>query len=129
MGINNRSLPENMAVTRVMQELGVPANILGYRYLREAILITVDNPDAIYNMTKVLYPMVAKNFNTTPSRVERGIRHAITHIWDNNGIETMKSNRDSPIYGVKRKPTNSQLIAAICEFLLLHLQANTNNYH
>ena len=74
-------------VTDVIHEIGVPAHIKGYQYLREAILLTIDDMDIINSVTKVLYPEVARKFNTTPSRVERAIRHAIEVAWDRGDIE------------------------------------------
>ena len=77
-------------VTDVIHEIGVPAHIKGYQYLREAILLTIDDMDIINSVTKVLYPEVARKFNTTPSRVERAIRHAIEVAWDRGDIETLQ---------------------------------------
>ncbi len=78
-------------VTAIIHEIGVPAHIKGYRYLREAILIAVEDREVINAVTKVLYPEVAKRFCTTPSRVERAIRHAIEVAWDRGDLETLQN--------------------------------------
>ena len=77
-------------VTRIIHEIGVPAHIKGYQYLREAIMLAIDDMDVINSVTKVLYPEVARKFNTTPSRVERAIRHAIEVAWDRGDLETLQ---------------------------------------
>ena len=106
-------------VTAVIHEIGVPAHIKGYQYLREAILIAVDDMDVINAVTKALYPAVAKRFNTTPSRVERAIRHAIEVAWDRGDIETLQKYFGYTVSNTKGKPTNSEFIAMIADRLVL----------
>ena len=106
-------------VTSVIHEIGVPAHIKGYQYLREAIMIAVDDMDVINAVTKVLYPEVAKRFNTTPSRVERAIRHAIEVAWDRGDLETLQKYFGYTVSNAKGKPTNSEFIAMIADRLVL----------
>ena len=115
------SLPTLEAeVTAILHEVGVPAHIKGYQYVREAIIIVVQNMDAINAVTKVLYPEVAKRFNTTPSRVERAIRHAIEVAWDRGDLETLQSYFGYTVNSAKGKPTNSEFIAMIADRIRLH---------
>ena len=109
-------------VTAIIHEIGVPAHIKGYQYLREAIMITVQDMDAINAVTKVLYPEVAKRFNTTPSRVERAIRHAIEVAWDRGDVETLQKYFGYTVNSAKGKPTNSEFIAMIADRLQLKLK-------
>ena len=102
-----------------IHEIGVPAHIKGYQYLREAILLTIDDMDIINSVTKVLYPEVARKFNTTPSRVERAIRHAIEVAWDRGDIETLQKFFGYTVSNIKGKPTNSEFIAMIADCLSL----------
>ncbi len=106
-------------VTEIIHEIGIPAHIKGYQYLREAILRTVDNMDIINAVTKVLYPEVAEKFGTTPSRVERAIRHAIEVAWDRGNVETLQRFFGYTVSGIKGKPTNSEFIAMIADRLYL----------
>jgi two-component system response regulator (stage 0 sporulation protein A) len=106
-------------VTDIIHEIGVPAHIKGYQYLREAIILTVNDMDAINAVTKVLYPAVAKKFATTPSRVERAIRHAIEVAWDRGDIETLQKYFGYTVSNIKGKPTNSEFIAMIADSLTL----------
>ena len=106
-------------VTSVIHEIGVPAHIKGYQYLREAIMIAVNDMDVINAVTKVLYPEVAKRFCTTPSRVERAIRHAIEVAWDRGDIETLQKYFGYTVNSAKGKPTNSEFIAMIADRLQL----------
>ena len=115
-----RSEPNLEAVvTDVLHEIGVPAHIKGYQYLREAIIMTINDMDTINSVTKVLYPEVAKKFDTTPSRVERAIRHAIEGAWDRGDIETLQKFFGYTVSNVKGKPTNSEFIAMIADCLSL----------
>lgn len=109
-------------VTTVIHEIGVPAHIKGYQYLREAILMAVEDMDVINAITKVLYPQVAKTFSTTPSRVERAIRHAIEVAWDRGDLETLQRFFGYTISNTKGKPTNSEFIALIADKLQLELK-------
>ena len=109
-------------VTAIIHEIGVPAHIKGYQYLREAIILTVENMDVINAVTKVLYPEVAKRFGTTPSRVERAIRHAIEVAWDRGDIETLQKYFGYTVNSAKRKPSNSEFIAMIADRLQLAIK-------
>ena len=109
-------------VTHIIHEIGVPAHIKGYQYLREAIVMAVNDMDVINAVTKVLYPSVAKTFSTTASRVERAIRHAIEVAWDRGDIETLQSFFGYTVSNVKGKPTNSEFIAMIADRLQLQLK-------
>lgn len=109
-------------VTSIIHEIGVPAHIKGYQYLREAIMIAVDDMDVINAITKVLYPQVAKTFSTTPSRVERAIRHAIEVAWDRGDLETLQRFFGYTVSNTKGKPTNSEFIALIADKLQLQLK-------
>ncbi len=106
-------------VTDIIHEIGVPAHIKGYQYLREAILIAVDDMDVINAVTKVLYPEVARRFSTSPSRVERAIRHAIEVAWDRGDLETLQKFFGYTVSNTKGKPTNSEFIAMIADRLVL----------
>ena len=106
-------------VTAIIHEIGVPAHIKGYQYLREAIIYTVNDMDAINAVTKVLYPAVAKKFGTTASRVERAIRHAIEVAWDRGDLETLQKYFGYTVSNAKGKPTNSEFIAMISDRLQL----------
>ncbi|MBQ7736726.1 MAG: sporulation transcription factor Spo0A [Oscillospiraceae bacterium] len=106
-------------VTEIIHEIGVPAHIKGYQYLREAIILTINDMDAINAVTKVLYPEVARKFGTTPSRVERAIRHAIEVAWDRGDVETLQKFFGYTVSGIKGKPTNSEFIAMIADHLSL----------
>lgn len=109
-------------VTSMIHEIGVPAHIKGYQYLREAIIIAVNDMEVINAITKVLYPQVAKTFATTPSRVERAIRHAIEVAWDRGDLETLQRFFGYTVSNTKGKPTNSEFIALIADKLQLQLK-------
>ncbi len=106
-------------VTEIIHEIGVPAHIKGYQYLREAIILTINDMDVINAVTKVLYPAVAAKYDTTPSRVERAIRHAIEVAWDRGDIETLQRFFGYTVSNIKGKPTNSEFIAMIADRLSL----------
>ena len=110
-------------VTNVIHEIGVPAHIKGYQYLREAIIIAVGDMEVINAITKVLYPQVAKAFSTTPSRVERAIRHAIEVAWDRGDLDTLQRFFGYTVSNTKGKPTNSEFIALIADRLQLQLRS------
>ena len=110
-------------VTGIIHEIGVPAHIKGYQYLREAIIIAVNDMDVINAITKVLYPQVAKTFGTTPSRVERAIRHAIEVAWDRGDLDTLQRFFGYTVSNTKGKPTNSEFIALIADRLQLQLKS------
>lgn len=106
-------------VTHIIHEIGVPAHIKGYQYLRTAIIMAVNNGDVINSVTKVLYPTVAKKYSTTTSRVERAIRHAIEVAWDRGDVDTLNSYFGYTIQNNRGKPTNSEFIAMIADNLRL----------
>ncbi|MCI9218250.1 MAG: sporulation transcription factor Spo0A [Lachnospiraceae bacterium] len=106
-------------VTDMIHEIGVPAHIKGYQYLREAIMMSVDDPAMISSITKILYPTIAKRFQTTPSRVERAIRHAIEVAWSRGKMETLDALFGYTIDTGKGKPTNSEFIALIADRIRL----------
>ena len=106
-------------VTAIIHEIGVPAHIKGYQYLREAIGLAVADMEVINAVTKVLYPAVAKKFGTTASRVERAIRHAIEVAWDRGDLETLQKYFGYTVSNAKGKPTNSEFIAMIADRISL----------
>ena len=103
----------------MIHEIGVPAHIKGYQYLREAIMLSVSNNEMLNCITKVLYPTIAKKYETTPSRVERAIRHAIEVAWSRGRMETLDSLFGYTINTGKGKPTNSEFIALIADKIRL----------
>ncbi|MDR0404376.1 MAG: sporulation transcription factor Spo0A [Oscillospiraceae bacterium] len=117
--VANQSI--EMRVTNVLHQIGVPAHIKGYQYLRESILTSVETPVIINAVTKELYPSVAKKFHTTSSRVERAIRHAIEVAWDRGDVDILNSYFGFTIHGGRGKPTNSEFIAMISDKLRLQL--------
>ena len=106
-------------VTDMIHEIGVPAHIKGYQYLREAIMMSVEDIEMLNSITKILYPTIAKRFSTTPSRVERAIRHAIEVAWSRGKMETLESLFGYKINTGKGKPTNSEFIALIADKIRL----------
>lgn len=106
-------------VTKIIHQIGVPAHIKGYQYLRTAILMTIQDSDIINSVTKVLYPSVAKKYQTTTSRVERAIRHAIEVAWDRGDLDTLNSYFGYTIQNSRGKPTNSEFIAMIADNMRL----------
>ncbi len=110
-------------VTNIIHEIGVPAHIKGYQYLRDGIMMVVDNIEVINQITKQLYPDLAKKYKTTPSRVERAIRHAIEVAWNRGQIETVESIFGYTVNSNKGKPTNSEFIAMIADKLRLDLKS------
>lgn len=110
-------------VTQIFREIGVPAHIKGYQYLRESIIIAVNDNEAVNSITKVLYPAVAKIFQTTPSRVERAIRHAIEVAWDRGDVEVLNSFFGYTVSNSKGKPTNGEFIALIADKLQLQMKS------
>ena len=110
-------------VTEIIHQVGIPAHIKGYHYLRSAIILSIKNPDMVNSITKILYPTVAKMYQTTSSRVERAIRHAIEVAWDRGDIDTLNSYFGYTINTGRGKPTNSEFIALIADKLRLRLKA------
>jgi len=110
------------AITNIIHEIGVPAHIKGYVYLREAITMVVNNMQLLSAITKELYPSISRKFNTTPSRVERAIRHAIEVAWGRGRIDVINNLFGYTIHNVKGKPTNSEFIAMIADKLRIELK-------
>ncbi len=119
---NRNSYSLEARVTTLLHEIGVPAHIRGYNYMRESILIAVDNIDVLNYITKELYPEIAKRCGTTPSRVERAIRHAIEVAWSRGNLETKDNLFSYTINVNKGKPTNSEFIALIADRLRLEMK-------
>jgi two-component system response regulator (stage 0 sporulation protein A) len=124
LGISQNGTPmaeEDMEtqVTKVIHQIGVPAHIKGYQYLRTAILMTISDNDLINSVTKILYPSVAKKYATTTSRVERAIRHAIEVAWDRGDMDTLNQYFGYTVHGSRGKPTNSEFIAMIADSIRL----------
>ena len=118
-----RTSPDlEVVVTEMIHQLGVPAHIKGYHYLRRAIIHSVNDPEMLESVTKLMYPTVAKEYSTTPSRVERAIRHAIEVAWDRGDLETLQKYFGYTVSNVKGKPTNSEFIAMIADRLTLGQQ-------
>ncbi len=113
-------------VTDMIHEIGVPAHIKGYQYLREAIMMSVEDPSMLSSITKILYPTIAKRFQTTSSRVERAIRHAIEVAWSRGKMETLDSLFGYTIDIGKGKPTNSEFIALIADKIRLSYREQKN---
>lgn len=113
-GAPNRDDIESQ-VTKILHQIGVPAHIKGYQYLRTAILMTVSDSEMINSVTKILYPSIAKKYSTTTSRVERAIRHAIEVAWDRGDVDTLNSYFGYTIQNNRGKPTNSEFIAMIAD--------------
>ena len=119
--VNNVSIIRDLEkdVTEMIHEIGVPAHIKGYQYLREAIMMSVEDNEMLNSITKVLYPSIAKKYQTTPSRVERAIRHAIEVAWSRGKMETLDALFGYTINTGKGKPTNSEFIALISDKIRL----------
>ena len=109
-------------VTDMIHEIGVPAHIKGYQYLREAIMMSVEDVEMLNSITKILYPSIAKKYQTTPSRVERAIRHAIEVAWSRGKMETLDALFGYTINIGKGKPTNSEFIALIADKIRLNMR-------
>ncbi|MBQ7758263.1 sporulation transcription factor Spo0A [Anaerotignum sp.] len=111
-------------VTNILHEIGVPAHIRGYHYMREAIIMSVNDMDVLNYITKELYPSIAKKCNTTPSRVERAIRHAIEVAWNRGKVDAIDALFGYTVNNHKGKPTNSEFIALIADRLRLEMKAS-----
>lgn len=111
-----------VVISDIMRQIGVPAHIKGYQYLRTAIKLSVEDPEMLGSVTKLLYPTVAKLFHTTSSRVERAIRHAIEVAWDRGDVDVLSSYFGYTIQSQRGKPTNSEFIAMISDKLKLSLK-------
>lgn len=110
-------------ISDIMRQIGVPAHIKGYQYLRTAIKLSVEDPEMMGSVTKLLYPTVAKMYSTTSSRVERAIRHAIEVAWDRGDVDILSSYFGYTIQSQRGKPTNSEFIAMIADKLKLSLKS------
>ncbi|WP_419066797.1 sporulation transcription factor Spo0A, partial [Hominenteromicrobium sp.] len=108
-------------VTEILHQIGVPAHIKGYHYLRDSIIMAIEDPEIINAVTKQLYPSVAKQYETTSSRVERAIRHAIEVAWDRGDVDVLNSYFGYTIHNTRGKPTNSEFIAMISDKLCLQM--------
>ena len=120
-GVNKETLESS--ITEIIHEVGVPAHIKGYQYIREAIILAVNDMEVINSVTKQLYPTLAKKFKTTPSRVERAIRHAIEVAWSRGEINVNNEMFGNTISATKGKPTNSEFIAMIADKLRLEMKS------
>lgn len=125
LGSRAGSLSDDMeiVVTDIIHQLGVPAHIKGYHYLRTAILYSIEDKSLLDSVTKLLYPTVASIYETTSSRVERAIRHAIEIAWDRGNVDTLNSFFGYTVDTCKGKPTNSEFIALITDKLRLRFKA------
>lgn len=112
-----------VTITEIIHQIGVPAHIKGYHYLREAIIMAVNDIDIMNSVTKCLYPSVAKKHGTTSSRVERAIRHAIEVAWDRGDVDVLNSYFGYTIHSGKGKPTNSEFIALIADKLRVNMKS------
>lgn len=125
---NSKTETQNVSmefvVTEIIHQIGIPAHIKGYHYLRHAIIICVNEPEMLSNITKGLYPAVAVRFDTTASRVERAIRHAIEIAWDRGDVDTLNSYFGYTIHNLRGKPTNSEFIALIADKLRLKYKSD-----
>jgi two-component system response regulator (stage 0 sporulation protein A) len=106
-------------ITNMIHEIGVPAHIKGYQYLRDSILMSVEDMDILNSITKQLYPSIAEKYHTTPSRVERAIRHAIEVAWGRGKMDTINELFGYTVHAEKGKPTNSEFIALIADKIRL----------
>ena len=116
---DNRGESLETRVTNMLHEIGIPAHIKGYHYLRDAIMMAVDDMDVLNAITKILYPTVAKKYQTTSSRVERAIRHAIEVAWSRGKLDTLDELFGYTVSNGKGKPTNSEFIALIADTIQL----------
>ncbi|MFR5875802.1 MAG: sporulation transcription factor Spo0A [Eubacterium sp.] len=113
-----------VVISDIMRQIGVPAHIKGYQYLRTSIMLCIDDPEMLGSVTKILYPTVAKQYNTTASRVERAIRHAIEVAWDRGDVDILSSYFGYTIQAQRGKPTNSEFIAMIADKLKLSMKTS-----
>ena len=109
-------------LSSIFDMIGIPAHIKGYRYLRETVKIVLNSPYVINKVTKVLYPGVAELFQTSPNRVERGIRHSIEVAWENKQVENIKDKQGNSIFNIDKKPTNKEFIALLANIVNLYHQ-------
>jgi two-component system response regulator (stage 0 sporulation protein A) len=119
-----KARPMDVEVTNIIREIGIPAHIKGYQYLRDAIMMIVAEVELLGAVTKVLYPMIAEKYSTTPSRVERAIRHAIEVAWNRGNIDMINKLFGYTIKLDKGKPTNSEFMAMIADKLRMEMRAS-----
>ena len=124
VSVNSAAYDLETKVTNILHEIGVPAHIRGYHYMREAIIMSVNDMDVLNYITKELYPSIAKKCNTTPSRVERAIRHAIEVAWNRGKVDAIDALFGYTVNNHKGKPTNSEFIALISDRLRLEMKAS-----
>ncbi len=115
--VRNRNLDER--ISNIFITVGIPAHIKGYQFLREAIKMAVDSPDIVNSITKKLYPSIAEKFDTSPSKVERAIRHAIEVAWNRGKIENINNVFGLQVYGTNEKPTNGEFIALVADKMII----------
>lgn len=126
--IENRSVRNlERDVTEIIHEIGVPAHIKGYQYLRDAIIMSVEDVEILNSITKILYPTIAKKYKTTSSRVERAIRHAIEVAWSRGKMDTIDALFGYTIHNGKGKPTNSEFVALISDKIRLEYKIDSNS--
>lgn len=118
-----KTCPIDVEVTNIIREVGIPAHIKGYQYLRDAIMMIVDEVELLGAVTKVLYPQIAQKYSTTPSRVERAIRHAIEVAWSRGNMEMINRLFGYTVKSDKGKPTNSEFMAMIADKLRMEMRA------
>lgn len=111
-------------VSQILHELGIPASLIGYRYVRHAIVLVVEQPDLLHAMVKRLYPRIAEKYNTTASRAERAIRHAVEVAWDRGDVDILLKWFGYTVSNMKGKPTNSEFIGMIADAILLERKEN-----
>ncbi|MBO5343835.1 MAG: sporulation transcription factor Spo0A [Ruminococcus sp.] len=126
--VNSLSDDMEIVITDIIHQLGVPAHIKGYHYLRSAILYSIEDKTLLESVTKMLYPTVATTYDTTSSRVERAIRHAIEIAWDRGNVDTLNSFFGYTVDTCKGKPTNSEFIALITDKLRLRYKSVLRNH-
>ncbi|MGN0517780.1 MAG: sporulation transcription factor Spo0A [Acutalibacteraceae bacterium] len=124
-----KSTDLEVQITDILHQIGVPAHIKGYHYLRDSIIMSVEHPEIINAVTKQLYPSVAKKYNTTSSRVERAIRHAIEVAWDRGDVDVLNSYFGYTIHTGRGKPTNSEFVAMISDKLRLQIKTGNTGRH
>lgn len=123
----NKDARLEIIVTDIIHQIGIPAHIKGYHYLRKAIMLSIKEPEMLESITKLLYPTIAEAFNTSPSRVERAIRHAIETAWDRGDVDVLNNMFGYTISVGKGKPTNSEFIALVTDNLRLKFRLESKN--
>ena len=116
---NTKNKPLEEKITNIFITVGIPAHIKGYQYLREAIKMAIENPEIINSITKKLYPAIAEKFETSASKVERAIRHAIEVAWNRGKIENINSVFQIKVYDSNEKPTNGEFIALVADKMII----------